>query len=120
MSILFSITSQPLSPSHSFFAQWSKHILVACGTPWFDTLSLTHSAHQSDSRHRYLLGKPIYIWTNGGEEARPDQYTDIDTLHAAMQGDYSPSELILSLDEKIKNLDELLSKVCVWMTKETL
>lgn len=66
---------------------------MACGTPRFNTPSLTHSAHQSDSRHRYLLGKPIYIWTNGGGEARPDQCKDIDTRSHARRllNSFSPS-----------------------------
>lgn len=73
--------------------------------------SLTHSAHQSDWRHWYLLRKPIYIWMNGGGEARPDQCTDIDTRsHARSRHSWTHS---LS---KIRNWDELLSKVCVRVT----
>lgn len=74
-----------------------------------------HSAHQSDSRHRYLLGKPIYIWMNGGGEARPDQCTDIDKRsHARRLYSFWTHSLSLSLSpsEKIRNRDELLSKVC--------
>lgn len=73
--------------------------------------SLTHSAHQSDWRHWYLLRKPIYIWMNGGGEARPDRCTDIDTSsHARSRHSWTHS---LS---KIRNWDELLSKVCVCVT----
>lgn len=58
------------------------------------------------------------------EEERRGQINVQILIHAAMRGDYTPSELILSLTEKIRNRDELLSKVCVCvcveMTKETL
>lgn len=47
------------------------------------------------------------------EEERRGQINVQILIHAAMRGDYTPSELILSLTEKIRNRDELLSKVCV-------
>lgn len=47
------------------------------------------------------------------EEEKRGQINVQILIHAAMQGDYTPSELILSLTEKIRNRDELLSKVCV-------
>lgn len=45
------------------------------------------------------------------EEERPGQINVQILIRAAMQGDYTPSELILSFAAKIKNQDELLSKV---------
>lgn len=47
------------------------------------------------------------------EEERQGQINVQILIHAAMQGDYTHSELILSLTEKIRIRDELLSKVCV-------
>lgn len=45
------------------------------------------------------------------EEERPGQINVQILIRAAMQGDCTPSELILSFAAKIKNQDELLSKV---------
>lgn len=49
------------------------------------------------------------------EEERRGQINVQILIHAAMQGDYTPSELILSLTAKIRDRDELLSKACAFV-----